>query len=148
MIIRAGYRITFSCLTPMPILLKLSVHPDRRGDLITNDILHTRADAMVSQHTDPFGNLVTRVGAPVGEIAFASSFEIRDSGAPDRQVPDARQFPVGTLPDDVLPYLLGSRYCETDRLSELAWRLFGGVAPGWGRVQAIVDYVHDRIAFG
>src|SRR6201999_3521191 len=55
---------------------------------------------------------------------------------------------VDELPDDVLIYLLGSRYCDTEKLSNLAWSLFGGVTPGWQRVQAIVDYAHDRISVG
>jgi transglutaminase-like putative cysteine protease len=146
--IRAGYRISFDCMTPMPITLKLSVHPDRRHDLITADDLRTSVPAPTSQHLDEFGNLVTRVRAPAGPITFSSDFMIRDTGLPDVQNPQARQIPVEELPDEALPFLLGSRYCETDRLSDLAWSLFGGAPTGWGRVQAIVDYVHDRISFG
>ena len=63
-------------------------------------------------------------------------------------MPDAEQHPVEDLPDDVLVFLLGSRYCETDRLSDTAWSLFGDTPPGWARVQAICDYVHDHITFG
>ena len=55
--------------------------------------------------------------------------------------------PIEDLPEDTIVFLLGSRYCETDALSELAWKLFGNTPPGWARVQAICDYVHDRIAF-
>jgi transglutaminase-like putative cysteine protease len=146
--IRAGYRITFDCLNPMPIHLMLSVHPDRRGDLVTEDKIGTSVACQMAQITDPFGNLVTRIGAPSGLITFSSSFIIRDSGAPDVQNSAAREIPVGDLPGETLPFLLGSRYCETDRMSPLAWSLFGQTPPGWTRVQAIVDYVHDRIAFG
>ncbi len=59
----------------------------------------------------------------------------------------AREVPVPELPDDCLVYLLGSRYCETDRLSQIAWDRFGAIAPGWGRVQAICDFVHTHIRF-
>jgi transglutaminase-like putative cysteine protease len=55
---------------------------------------------------------------------------------------------VGDLPDEALTYLLGSRYCDTQKLSDQAWAMFGGIAGGWRRVQAICDYVHDRIEFG
>ena len=58
-----------------------------------------------------------------------------------------RETPVANLPDHVLMYLLGSRYCETDKLSQLAWDLFGNVQPGFTRVQAICDYVHNHIRF-
>ena len=146
--IRAGYRISFNCLQPMPIHLRLSVHPDRQHDLITPDTLVTSVPAPISQLIDEFGNIVTRVTAPAGLITLSSSFVIADSGAPDPQVWSARQTAVEDLPDAVLPFLLGSRYCETDRLSQLAWSLFGATQPGWARVQAIVQYVHDRIQFG
>ena len=73
---------------------------------------------------------------------------VRDSGVPDPVVPDAEQHPVADLPDDVLVFLLGSRYCDTDRLSDTAWSLFGNAPLGWARVQAICDYVHNRITFG
>jgi len=146
--IRAGYRISFNCLQPMPIHLRLSVHTDRRHDLITPDALVVSVPAPMSQHIDEFGNIVTRVRAPAGPITFSSTFLIADGGAPDPQLWSARQTEVEDLPDEALPFLLGSRYCETDRLSDLAWSLFGATPPGWARVQAIVQYVHDRIQFG
>ena len=145
--IRAGYRITFDCLQPMPIALMLSVHPERRGDLITPDTLTTSVPAGVSQELDLFGNIITRVQAPAGPITFSTLFDIADSGAPDPQHLGAAQIPVEALPTETLPFLLGSRYCETDMLSDLAWSLFGATPMGWARVQAIVDYVHDRISF-
>jgi len=146
--IRAGYRISFDCLNPMPIHLMLSVHPDRRSNLIAPDDLKASVDCGLTQEPDSFGNLVTRVSAPGGPITFSGDFLIDDSGAPDVQNWRARQIPIEDLPAGALPFLLGSRYCETDRLGGLAWSLFGGVRPGWERVQAIVDYVHQRIAFG
>ena len=148
MLIRAGYRIGFDCLNPMPIHLLLSVHPDRRADLLTDDKLRTDPGAEVTREQDALGNLATRVLAPAGPITFSAEFVVRDSGLPDRQAPGAGQLPVEALPVEALPYLLPSRYCETDRLGDLAWRTFGGVTPGWARVQAICDYVHDRITFG
>jgi transglutaminase-like putative cysteine protease len=47
-----------------------------------------------------------------------------------------------------LVFLLGSRYCDTERLSDLAWSLFENIEPGWKRVKAISRYTHDRITFG
>jgi transglutaminase-like putative cysteine protease len=43
---------------------------------------------------------------------------------------------------------MGSRYCETDHLSQAAWDLFSQSTPGWARVQAICDFLHRHIAFG
>ena len=146
--IRAGYRITFDCANPMPIHLRLRVHPDRRGDLLTSDDVTTSVPALTTEHRDEFNNIVTRVQAPAGPITLSTNFAVADSGLADVHNWGARQIEVQHLPDDVLPFLLASRYCESDRLSDLAWSLFGGTAPGWARVQAIVDYVHERIQFG
>jgi transglutaminase-like putative cysteine protease len=95
-----------------------------------------------------FGNTCTRIVAPAGVIEIRNEFLISDSGLPDEVAPEARQLDVAELPDDVLVYLLGSRYCDTQKLSDLAWSQFGQVTPGWQRVQAICDYAHQRISFG
>jgi transglutaminase-like putative cysteine protease len=95
-----------------------------------------------------FGNVCTRIVAPPGRIDISNDFLIEDSGLPDEVASGARQLPVAELPDEVMVYLLGSRYVDTDKLSNLAWSLFGGIGSGWERVQAIVDYVHNHITFG
>src|SRR5690606_31382930 len=128
--------------------LMLSVHPSRRGDLETPDLLRTDPAQEVRQYVDGFGNICSRIMAPAGRMTLSSDFVIKDTGLADPQSPNAIQHPVDELPDDVLVYLLGSRSCETDRLSNMAWSLFGGIEPGWPRVQAIVDYVHQHIRFG
>jgi transglutaminase-like putative cysteine protease len=145
--IRAGYQISYECSQPTPMLLMLHVHPSRVPDLMTPD--HIRFDPPVESrgYSDGFGNICTRLVAPQGRLAISADFLIRDTGEPDMVVPEANQHPVDALPDDVLVYLLGSRYCETDQLSDTAWRLFGSIQGGWARVQAICDYVHDRIRF-
>jgi transglutaminase-like putative cysteine protease len=96
---------------------------------------------------DVFGNACRRFIAPPGDLLIRSDCVIEDSGNVDVISPDAEQIPVSHLPDDVLVFLMGSRYCETDRLSQIAWNLFGGTAPGWPRVQAICDFVQQRITF-
>jgi transglutaminase-like putative cysteine protease len=146
--IKTGFEIVYDCPAPVPMLLSLSVHPSRRGDLETPDWLRTDPMVDVRQYIDGFGNIVSRVLAPPGRFTLSAEFIIRDSGEADEYAPDAVQLAVEDLPDEVVVYLLGSRYCETDRLSDLAWSLFGGTAPGWARVQAIVDYVHNHITFG
>jgi transglutaminase-like putative cysteine protease len=145
--IHTGFEIAYDCPTPVPMLLTLTVHPSRRCDLETPEWLRTEPAVDVRQYIDGFGNICSRVLAPAGRFVLSSDFIVRDSGAPDDYVPDAIQIAVHDLPDEVLIYLLGSRYCETDRLSELAWSLFGATPLGWPRVQAIVDYVHDHIGF-
>ncbi len=83
-----------------------------------------------------------------GALRIAADALIHDRGDVEPVVSQAAQHSVETLPEETLVYLLGSRYCDTEQLSASAWQLFGGSAPGWSRVQAICDYVHERIAFG
>jgi transglutaminase-like putative cysteine protease len=146
--IRAGYEISYWCPVPTAMMLLLNVHPSRQADLETPDTLTVTPNVPTTSHIDMFGNRCTRLLAPAGAITFSADFVVRDSGLADEYAPDAAQSPVELLPDEVLPFLLGSRYCETDRMAELAWSLFGATQPGWGRVQAIVDYAHQRISFG
>jgi transglutaminase-like putative cysteine protease len=145
--IRAGFEIIYDCPAAVPMLLTLSVHPSRRHDLETPDWLRTEPALPVRQYLDGYGNICSRVQAPAGRLALSADFIIHDSGLIDAYSPEAAQHAVEDLPDDVLLYLLGSRYCETDRLSALAWSLFASGPPGWARVQAICDYVHHRIVF-
>jgi transglutaminase-like putative cysteine protease len=146
--IHAGYEIAYDCPQPTPMMFMLNVHPSREADLVTPDRL--AFDRPVESHVyrDGFGNVCTRAVLPVGRTQLSTDFLIEDSGLPDEIAPSAQQAPVAELPDDALVYLLGSRYCDTDRLADTAWQLFGNVPGGWPRVQAICDYVHDRIAFG
>ena len=146
--IRAGFRITYDCPAPSPLLMMLSVHPSRQADLETPDVLVADSGAPISQYLDGFGNLCSRTLLPVGRTVLSADFIVRDSGLPDPAIPDVPQTPVEDLPDDVIVYLLGSRYCETDKMSNLAWSLFGHIPEGGARLQAILDYAHNRIAFG
>jgi transglutaminase-like putative cysteine protease len=145
--IRAGYELIYDCPQPTAMLLALNIHPSRRVDLLTDQVLRFDPVVEARDYVDGFGNVCTRIVAPAGQLTIATEFEIYDHGQPDPVAPDARQHDIRDLPDDVLVYLLGSRYCETDRLADFAWAQFGGTVPGWPRVQAIVDFVHDHIAF-
>ncbi len=146
--IRVGYELIYNSFQPNPMMLMLNVHPTRSGDLHAPDAMRTDPVVPLTGYMDGFGNWCTRLVAPVGQITITADAVVRDSGLPDVVAPNAGQIPVEELPDDVLVFLLGSRYCETDQLSNIAWNLFGGITPGWRRVQAIVDYVHNHITFG
>ncbi|MBE7213241.1 MAG: transglutaminase family protein [Gluconacetobacter diazotrophicus] len=148
MLIRAGYEIAFNAPQATPLMLMLSVHPEREHDLRTPETMVFDPPVPVHHYRDGFGNRCSRVVAPGGLLKISTEFTVQDSGEPDIVAPHAKQCPVEELPDEVLVYLLGSRYCETDKMSDTAWSLFGHVEPGWARVQAIVDYAHDRITFG
>ena len=145
--IRTGFDIAFTLSQPTPMILMLSVHPARTGDVLTPQAIRFDPPVEAREYRDVFDNICHRIVAPPGQLTIAADFTVQDSGQPDPVVPEARQIPVQDLPDDVLIFLLGSRYCDTDKLSQTAWSLFGGTPEGWSRVQAIVDFAHTRLRF-
>lgn len=146
--LRLGCSLAYDLPQPTPMITMLNVHFSRFGDLETPDILHTDPSVPVRSYRDTFGNWCTRFVAPAGHFRIGTNTVIHDSGLPDPEALDAVQHPVEDLPADSLLYLLGSRYCDTDVLSERAWALFGSTPQGWARVQAICDYVHNSVQFG
>ncbi|MDQ0510051.1 transglutaminase-like domain-containing protein [Ancylobacter amanitiformis] len=147
MLIRYGYEITLNCQQPTALVCLLSVHEDRAADIRAPETVLTTPQVATSTYLDLFGNRCLRLVAPAGDLTIWGDATIEDDGRLDGLFPDAREMPVPELPDACLTYLMGSRYCETDRLSQTAWDLFGTLAPGWGRVQAICDFVHNHIRF-
>ncbi len=146
--IRLGYELRYSFPQPTPMILTLSVHYSRASDLVRPDHLLTNPSIPVRAYRDGFGNWCHRIVAPAGPLRIWAEALLNDPGQPDPVVSGAQQHPVDALPDDVLVFLLGSRYCETDRFNDIAWGLFDKSPPGWGRVQAICDFVHRHIEFG
>ena len=147
MLIRIGYDLTYQHNELTPVVLMLEVHPSRLGDLRGLDIPQIAPDVRLDRYYDSFGNRCCRIVAPPGNIRISSEVTIMDSGQPDIVMPTAPQHAVQDLPYDTLGYLLGSRYCETQLLSDEAWRLFGHTPLGWPRVQAICDFVHRHLRF-
>jgi transglutaminase-like putative cysteine protease len=146
--LQVGFEMSYDCPQPTPMIFTLNVHFTRVSDLVGRDDLTFDPPVPVSGYRDSFGNWCTRIVAPTGRTTVRADVRVNDSGQPDIVVPDARQLAVQDLPEETLLFLLGSRYCETDRLSDVAWKLFGNAPTGWGRVQAICDYVHAHITFG
>jgi transglutaminase-like putative cysteine protease len=147
MLIRYGYDITVTCAEPTPMVCFLTVHEDRAADLRSAEQVITRPEVATTTYRDMFGNVGRRLVAPAGDFSISGEGTIEDGGAPDPVDWGAAEIPVAALPDDCLVYLMGSRYCETDRLSDIAWALFEHVSPGWGRVQAICNFVNQHISF-
>ena len=146
--IRIGYELIYDCPQPTPMILTLSVHYTRVSDIVIPDHMVTSPPVPLTAYRDGYGNWCSRIVAPKGELRLSTDALVNDTGRPDAIALEARQTPVEALPDETLLFLLGSRYCETDRLSEVAWALFGTTPTGWARVQAICDYVHSHITFG
>jgi transglutaminase-like putative cysteine protease len=146
--IRLGYELNYTFPQPTPMILTLNVHYSRASDLVRPDHMLTHPSVPIRSYRDSFGNWCTRLVAPSGKFKVFSDAVINDSGRPDPVVSFAPQHPVEDLPEETLLFLLGSRYCETDKLSEIAWKLFANTPMGWPRAQAICDYVHNHITFG
>jgi transglutaminase-like putative cysteine protease len=146
--IRVGYELVYWCPQPTPMILTLSIHYSRVSDLVTPDHLIVQPSLPVTQYRDSFGNWCSRIVAPTGRLRLFADGVVNDTGQPDVIVPTAQQIPLQQLPEDTLVFLLGSRYCETDLLADVAWKLFGTGPGGWERVQRICDFVHGHIRFG
>jgi transglutaminase-like putative cysteine protease len=146
--IRFGYELVYECPKPTPMILVLNLHYSRASDVVTPDHVLTQPSLPISAYRDSFGNWCSRIVAPLGETRITTDAVVRDNGVADVVVPEAAQVAIEHLPAEVLIFLLGSRYCETDRLAPIAWELFERTPPGWPRVQAICDFVHNHVTFG
>ena len=146
--IRVGYQLRYQFPKPTPMILTLNVHYSRASDLVRPDHMLTNPSVPAWSYRDGFGNWCTRLVAPAGAFQISADAIVNDRGVPDGVSPSAMQHAVEALPEETLVFLLGSRYCETDKLVEIAWKLFESAPMGWGRVQAICDFVHDHITFG
>jgi transglutaminase-like putative cysteine protease len=147
MLIRLAYDIQFEIPAEVAMVALLNVHPSRTSDLLEPDELQTEPKLSTTSYLDGFGNRCMRFVAPPGQLRLHNSTLIRDSGDLDQVNWFACEKAVGDLPNEILIFLLNSRYCEVDRFSRIAVELFGGFPPGWGRVQAICDWVHTRVEF-
>lgn len=144
----AGYELEYEFPQPTPVILMLNIHFSRASDLTSPDHAMLTPSVAIDGYRDGFGNWCTRLVAPPGPMRITTSVVVNDSGQPDPQVPDAMQIAIEQLPQEALVFLLPSRFCDSDRMLDLAWTLFGGGTTGWARVQEICDFVHERVAFG
>lgn len=146
--IRVGFEIAFELPQESPILLMLYLHPSRLATTLKPDRLEVWPSVPITEYVDSYGNRCGRLVAPAGLITLKNEAEVTDCGLTDLQMPSAPQWPVQQLPNEVLLFLLASRYCEVDsELKDIAWKLFKDTPPNWARVQAICDFVHQHIRF-
>jgi len=148
MFLRLGYELIFNVPAPVPMLLLLYTHPERAATLRKADSVRTEPEVPLEHFIDAFGNRCARLVAPAGRFRLWNDSVVEESGNPDPVCPEAKQLAVEDLAPDTLPFLLASRYCEVDRLADIAWNLFGNTPPGWARVQAVCDWVHEHVVFG
>lgn len=148
MLIRLGYDMSFDIPVEVPVVALLNVYVSRTQDLLEPDLLKVDPPVPIETYTDSFGNLCSRFVAQPGTIRLYNSTLIHDSGELDGEGPGAPEIPVKDLPTEVLRYLLPSRYCEVDLMTNLAADLFGDTPPGWDRVKTICNWVHSKVTFG
>ena len=148
MLIHIGYELIFDISAPVSMLLMLYAHPEDAGRLRKPELLVIEPDVHVHEFIDQFGNRAGRIVAPAGKLRLFYDNVAQDSGRPEDRIDGARLHVVEELPDECVPFLLSSRYCEVDRMSEMAWDLFGKTPPTWERVQTVMDWVHGNIKFG
>jgi transglutaminase-like putative cysteine protease len=146
--IRVGYELVFSSAQAVPMILMVHAQPGPSQRFVKPDCLIIDPPVPYTLYADAFDNTCTRLECPAGTIRLTADAIVEDSGIPEPQCVDAAEHAVRDLPESTLMYLLASRYCETDLLMQDAWRLFGHLAPGWPRVQAVCDFVNEYVAFG
>ena len=146
MLIHVGYDISLQVPVPTPINLLMDVHPSRAKDVMFDAPLEIPGVPVLRTH-DAFGNVMRRIVSPAGITRLSYRAVVQDSGRADAQPLNACEVPVAELPTECLQFLLASRYCETDELSALAWNMFGHIQPGYHRVKAVCDFVHEHIRF-
>lgn len=147
MLIRIGFEITVDCPKPTPMLLALYMHPSNNRRTVGSDQIQFEPATSIGEYSDIFGNRCARVQLPTGTTTIWSDCMVDDTGQPDEFDWNARQHDIMDLPVETLPYLTGSRYCESDELVGKAWELFDLAPPGWARVAAISNWVHNHVMF-
>ncbi len=147
MLLHCGYDIAYTLSAPTTLVLMLQLRPELGPRLRSPEKLVVRPAVPMEAFLDPWGNRCLRLTSPAGLLELSGDVLVEDRGWPAPAMPEAREQPAAELPSELLPYLLPSRYCEVDLLGKLAWRLFGHLTPGWGRVQAVCDWVHGHLRF-
>ncbi len=148
MLIRVGCEIGFSFPEPTAVILMLSLHPVRYPTILSHERLQVAPPVPIAAYFDTNGNHCARVVVPAGNVTFSNNAVVEDCGLVDLKVWEAPQVNIQDLPQEVLLFLLASRYCEVDsELKDAAWSLFANTTPGWPRVQAVCDWVHRHIRF-
>ena len=145
--IHYGFDIELSLSQPTTVVTLMDVHSSRSGDVIQERSLRVNQNILTQKFQDPLGNTTRRLAAEAGLLSLRLDGVILDTGLPDRVNASADSVPVAELPADAMPFLMPSRYCESDLLSDFAWTTFGGISGGWAKVQAICDFVQDRLQF-
>ena len=143
---RVGCEFIYESSSPSPAIAQVFVRPDGTHRIVA-ERCELRPDGSAREYIDTFGNRCARFIIPEGDFTLRYDALVEVTGDPDEVAPEAEQTPIEDLPDEALLFVLPSRYCHSDHLGNVAWDLFGDTEPGWTRVQAICDWVHNNLTF-
>ena len=147
MLIKAGFNVEIELSEPSYVVTLLDVHSTFEASVV-NKVPFTASPSVPCETTrDTAGNVVRRFKAPAGLTSLSQTVTLSVSETFELQIGGAIDTPVGKIPLECLPYLSGSRYCETDLISPFAWSRFGALPAGGQRVKAIFDFVHSHVRF-
>jgi transglutaminase-like putative cysteine protease len=148
MLIKIGYELIFDLPAPVNMLLALYTHPEQADALRRPEKLILDPDLPVQNYIDHYGNRIGKVMVPAGQFRLSYNNIAEDSGKPEPKIDGARLHPIEELPSECMEFLVASRYCEVDRMLQIAWDLFGNTPFSWERVKAVIDWVHNNVTFG
>lgn len=146
--IRIGYELAFALSRATPMQLMLYVHPEQAPALRHPERIVVEPAVPVEDFVDGFGNHAARILAPTGSVHIRYDNVIEDAGRPEPSLEGLALTPAHAMPPECWQFLLASRYCEVDRMGEIAWDLFGSTPESWERVRAVVEWVHTHVTFG
>src|ERR1700743_342502 len=118
--IKVGFEIAYAAVQPTPMVTMLNIHPSRFSDIVGTETIVAEPNVPIGFYRDGFGNVCGRLVAPAGGVTLRGRALGRDSGVPDVGMAPAQQVRVAQLRDEMLQYLMRSRYCETDKLTDVA----------------------------
>ena len=146
--LRLGCRFEHEASSPTAAVVLVEPHFEAAGGIVA-ERWSSEPAVEATSFVDLYGNRCRRLLLPEGVSTF--SYDALVTVAPDPDPvpgPDDVQHRVEALPDELLHWLLASRLCESDTMSDRAWKLFGSTAPGVERVQAVCDWIHGNVAYG
>ena len=144
--ISIGCHFVFAVPTDTHAVVLVEPHVDEEARVIAPHF-SVEPGVATSSYLDRFANRCRRMTLPKGEVHLLYSATVKDDGRADIIDVRAPELAPGELPDEALQYLLPSRYCQSDEVAPFAFEQFGAIEPGWTRVQAISNWVHERIGF-
>jgi transglutaminase-like putative cysteine protease len=148
MLIRYGCSFELQMPHDTPTVCLVDVHTSHAKNILPDALsFETTPRVPVETFVDDFGNIARRFKAPAGTMRLSLSGLCRDDGTLDRRDPAARALPVDRLPEECLPFLAPSRFCESDLMGELAWQTFGHLPRDTALIDAICTYAHQRLRF-